>query len=200
MQAGFVSLGMLYPSLMLDIRYATSHNLAGEPLDGYLASKALATQEAAQALGQALRIFDRHGYGLCIYDAYRPQKAVNHFLRWSQTPENGRTKAEFYPELEKSALFDLGYIALKSGHSRGSTIDLTLTQNGVPLDMGSCFDRMGDISHHDYTALPRDVLDRRHLLRRVMEDAGFIAYENEWWHYRLNAEPYPDTYFDFDIV
>ena len=85
MQAGFVSLGMLHPSLMLDIRYATSHNLAGEPLDGYLAPKALATHEAAQALGQALRIFDRHGYGLCIYDAYRPQKAVNHFLRWSQT-------------------------------------------------------------------------------------------------------------------
>ena len=200
MQPGFVSLGDLYPSLLLDIRYATPHNLTGEPLDGYLAPKAITTQEAAHALGQALRTLESQGYGLCIYDAYRPQKAVNHFLRWSQTPENGRTKAEFYPELEKSALFDLGYIALKSGHSRGSTIDLTLTQNGVPLDMGSCFDRMGDISHHDYTALPRDVLDRRHLLRKVMEDAGFTAYENEWWHYRLNAEPYPDTYFDFDIV
>ena len=200
MHPGFVSLKDMFPALMLDIRYATPHNLTGEPLDGYLASKALSTREAAQALGTALHALECLGYGLCIFDAYRPQKAVNHFLRWSQTPEDGRIKAEFYPGLDKRMLFPLGYIALRSGHSRGSTIDLTLTENDVPLDMGTCFDFMGEASHHGYTALAEDVLQRRRLLRAVMEDAGFAPYENEWWHYRLNPEPCPDTYFDFDIT
>ena len=132
MHPGFVSLKDMFPALMLDIRYATPHNLTGEPLDGYLSPKALSTLEAAQALGVALRALEKHGYGLCIFDAYRPQKAVNHFLRWSQASEDGQTKAEFYPGLDKRELFPLGYIALRSGHSRGSTIDLTLTENGVP--------------------------------------------------------------------
>ena len=200
MHPGFVSLKDMFPALMLDIRYATPHNLTGEPLDGYLSPKALSTLGAAQALGVALRALEKHGYGLCIFDAYRPQKAVNHFLRWSQASEDGQTKAEFYPGLDKRELFPLGYIALRSGHSRGSTIDLTLTENGVPLDMGTCFDFMGEASHHGYTALAEDVLQRRRLLRAVMEDAGFAPYENEWWHYRLNPEPCPDTYFDFDIT
>lgn len=200
MHDGFVSLGEMYPALTLDIRYATPHNLTGEPLDGYYAPRALLTREAAQALGIALRTLEAIGYGLCVYDAYRPQKAVDHFLRWSKAPEDGRTKAEFYPALNKSELFPLGYIALKSGHSRGSTIDLTLTQDGAPLEMGSCFDRMGPESHHGYTCLPPETLKRRTLLRTVMEAAGFAPYENEWWHYRLIHEPYPDTYFDFDIT
>ncbi len=199
MHDGFVSLDEMFPALMLEIRYATAHNLTGQPLDGYDAPKALATREAAEALGHALRSLEAQGYGLCIYDAYRPQKAVDCFLRWSQAPEDGRTQAEFYPGLDKRTLFQLGYIAQRSGHSRGSTIDLTLTRQGVPLDMGSCFDRMGAESHHSFTALPTQALENRRLLRREMEAAGFVAYENEWWHYRLMDEPYPDTYFNFDI-
>lgn len=200
MQEGFVSLQSLFPSVHIELRYATPHNLTGEPLDGYHAQRAYLTREAADAFGQVLQTLEMQGYGVLIYDAYRPQKAVNHFLRWSQQPEDGRTKAEFYPDLEKIQLFPLGYIALKSGHSRGSTIDLTLTDaDGHPLDMGSCFDRMGEISHHDYMQLPPEVLARRQMLKKCMEVAGFLPYENEWWHYRLASEPYPDTYFDFDI-
>lgn len=200
MHTGFVSLSEMYPSLVLDIRYATPHNLTGEPLDGYRAAKAVATAEAALCLGKAMDSLQAQGYGLMIFDAYRPQKAVDHFRRWSQQPEDGRTKAEFYPDLDKTQLFPLGYIALRSGHSRGSTIDLTLTDGaGLPLDMGSNFDFMGDRSHHGYPHLPQEVLARRKLLRSAMEKAGFSAYENEWWHYRLASEPYPDTYFDFDI-
>ena len=200
MHEEFVSLQEVYPDVSVELRYATSHNLTGKPLDGYHAQKALVTAEAAQAFGKALSTLQAQGYGVLIYDAYRPQKAVDCFLRWSQQPEDGTTKEEFYPELEKTQLFPLGYIAPKSGHSRGSTIDLTLTDTaGTPLDMGSCFDRMGAISHHGYTQLPPEVLARRKLLRKAMEDAGFRPYENEWWHYTLANEPCPDTYFDFDI-
>ena len=199
MQPGFVDLGTYIPGVAVDARYATSHNLTGHPLAGYCAEKAFCTKEAADALVKAAEVFRQMGYGVLIYDAYRPQKAVNDFVTWSQEPENFGTKAEFYPALEKADLFPMGYIARHSGHTRGSTIDLTLTKGGVPVDMGTCFDLMDDLSHHGAAGLTAEQERNRALLRGVMCWAGFAPYENEWWHYRLMNEPYPDTYFDFNI-
>ena len=200
MHAGFVDLLEVIPGIQSDIRYAAAHNLTGHPLAGYRTAKALATREAADALGIAFRQARRLGYGMLVYDAYRPQKAVDDFVRWSREPETGETKAEFYPELAKEQLFPLGYIAERSGHSRGSTIDLTLTDAaGHPLDMGTCFDFMGERSHHGAAGLTDQQNRNRALLRAIMAYAGFAPYENEWWHYRLMGEPYPDTCFDFDI-
>lgn len=199
MYMGFVDAAEAIPGLALDIRYATDHNLTGRPLAGYRAARALMTCEAAAALALAAEECRRRGFGLLIYDAYRPQKAVADFVAWSCQPEDGRTKAEFYPGLDKASLFPLGYIALRSGHSRGSTVDLTLTRAGRPVDMGTGFDWMGDKSHHGAAGLTAQQAANRALLRGVMAWAGFAPYENEWWHYRLMGEPYPDTYFDFDI-
>lgn len=200
MQPGFVDLGAYIPGIAVDARYATAHNLTGHPLAGYRAEKAFCTVEAANALVKAAEVFRQMGYGVLIYDAYRPQKAVDDFVTWSQEPENFATKAEFYPALEKTDLFPMGYIARQSGHTRGSTIDLTLTKSGVPIDMGTCFDLMDDLSHHGAAGITEAQEQNRALLRGVMCWAGFASYENEWWHYRLMTEPYPDTYFDFDIV
>ncbi len=199
MQEGFVDVQELIPDAEMEIRYATDHNLTGHPLAGYKASKALMTVEGAAALAKAAEKLRAMGYGIRIYDAYRPQKAVTDFVTWSGEAENGETKEEFYPELEKSDLFPLGYIARKSGHSRGSTVDLTLTRDGSPLDMGTNFDRMSEMSHHGAAGLTEMQNANRALLRGVMAWAGFAPYENEWWHYRLMNEPYPETYFDFDI-
>ena len=199
MEKGFVDLCKEVPGVQAEIRYATAHNLTGHPLAGYHAGKAVGTVEAAAALKIAEETARQLGYGLLIYDAYRPQKAVGDFVAWSQEPENGRTKAEFYPELDKAELFPRGYIARRSGHSRGSVIDLTLTRDGVPVDMGTGFDFMSDSSHHGFKSLTEVQLRHRAVLRAIMAYAGFESYECEWWHYRLMDEPYPDTYFDFDI-
>ena len=201
MDERFVDLAEAVPGIRMEIRYATHHNLTGHPLTGYLAPRALATREAAAALKKAFAAAQRLGYGMLIYDAYRPQKAVDDFVAWSNQPEDGLTKAEFYPLLDKQDLFLLGYIAEKSGHSRGSTIDLTLTDaSGVPLDMGTGFDLMDDRSHHNASGITAEQGRRRAILCAVMAYAGFAPYENEWWHYRLMKEPYPESYFDFDIV
>ena len=199
MQEGFVDLQEAVPGVAAEIRYATAHNLTGHPLAGYLAGRAIATREAAAALAIASEQAARLGFGLLIYDAYRPQKAVSDFVTWSGEEENGQTKGEFYPALEKSELFPQGYIARRSGHSRGSTIDLTLTRGGEPVDMGTCFDRMGMESHHSFRDLTPEQLEHRAVLRAIMAYAGFAPYECEWWHYSLMDEPYPETYFDFDI-
>lgn len=200
MREDFVDLAQAVPGLRTEIRYATANNLTGHPLAGYRAPKALATRQAAEALGRAFAQCQAMGYGLLVYDAYRPQKAVDDFVRWSLEPETGATKAAFYPGLEKAALFPLGYIARQSGHSRGSTIDLTLTDaQGRPVDMGTTFDFMGEASHHGAPGLSEPQQAHRALLRGVMAWAGFAPYENEWWHYRLMGEPFPEAYFDFDI-
>lgn len=199
MHHGFVDLAEYIPGVQVDARYAQNHNLVGEPLDGYRANKAFAAREAADKFAKAVKVFAEMGYGVLVYDAYRPQKAVDHFVRWAAEPENGRTKAEFYPELEKEQLFPLGYIAVRSGHTRGATIDLTLTQNGIPVDMGTDFDWMMERSHHGAAGVSPEQEKNRALLRGVMTWAGFRPIESEWWHYTLMTEPYPDTYFDFDI-
>ena len=200
MEEGFVDLCGAVPGLRAEIRYATAHNLTGRPLAGYLAPRALGTRESAAALQKAMEAARRMGYGLLVYDAYRPQKAVDDFLAWGSLPEDGQTRGEFYPELRKEDLFPMGYIARRSGHSRGSVVDLTLTRDGQPVDMGSCFDFMSLRSHHGFAELTEEQRQNRALLRGIMAWAGFAPYECEWWHYRLMDEPYPNTYFDFDIT
>ena len=197
--AGFVDLAEYIPGLAVEARYATCHNLTGHPLAGYRAQKALARVEAAQALRCAFALAQQLGYGMLVYDAYRPQKAVDDFVRWSEAAEDGVTRQEFYPALEKTQLFPLGYIARRSGHSRGATIDLTLTKDGVPVDMGGGFDLMDERSHHNAPGLTCEQEENRRRLCAIMAYAGFAPYECEWWHYRLMKEPCPDTYFDFDI-
>ena len=195
----FVDLCVYVPGLNCEIRYATDHCLAGHPLAGYHAGKAVGTRELGDAMRLAMLEARSMGYGLLVYDAYRPQKAVDDLVAWCALPEDGRTKGEFYPALTKERLIPEGYIAERSGHSRGSTIDLTLTQGGEPVDMGTAFDFMGEESHVVWDGIRPEHLERRRALARIMETAGFRPYRNEWWHFTLKGEPYPETYYDFDI-
>lgn len=197
---GFVYVKDVIPAVQEDIRYAGSHNFVGCPVDGYFAPRAVLRREAALALKAAAEAFAKKGYGLLIYDAYRPQRAVDHFVRWAQDESDTKMKAEFYPTLEKSELFPKGYIAVRSGHSRGLTVDLTLTDaQGKEIDMGGEFDWFSKISSHDYADLTPQQKENRRLLRRGMEAAGFGAYSEEWWHYTLQNAPATQEYYDFPI-
>ena len=198
---GFVSVGEVIPDVLLDIRYYSSFNFIGERIDGYEEPAALLTREAAQALKEASREAMEQGFRLKIYDAYRPQKAVDHFVRWAKDPEDIRMKAFFYPDLEKTEIIPQGYIAEHSGHSRGSTMDLTLfdmaTQQDV--DMGGTFDFFGELSHPDYSGVSEVQHANRMLLQSLMVKHGFRPLETEWWHFTLENEPWPDTYFTFSV-
>ena len=198
---GFVSVGEVIPDVLLDIRYYSSFNFIGERIDGYEEPAALLTREAAQALKEASREAMEQGFRLKIYDAYRPQKAVDHFVRWAKDPEDIRMKAFFYPGLEKKKIIPQGYIAEHSGHSRGSTVDLTLfdiaTQQDV--DMGGTFDFFGELSHPDYSGVSEVQHANRMLLQSLMVKHGFRPLETEWWHFILDNEPWPDTYFTFSV-
>ena len=195
---GFVYLDEAVPGISWDAKYATSDNLTGRPLDGYNANRTVGSAELAAALNEAKEYFARLGYGLHLFDAYRPCRAVKSFVEWAEKPEDGLTK-HHYPNLDKSELFELGYIAEKSGHSRGSSIDLTLSSEGKPIDMGGFFDLMDDVSHHDCGLVTAEQDRNRGILREGMLKCGFTDYVNEWWHYSLKDEPYPNTYFDFVI-
>jgi D-alanyl-D-alanine dipeptidase len=195
----FVYLDEVVPGIARDAKYATADNLTGAPLDGYFANRVVGTRELGAALRDAADCFAHLGYGLLVYDAYRPARAVRAFARWAAQPEDGKTKARHYPNVDKKDLFRLGYIAEKSGHSRGSSVDLVLTRGGQPIDMGGIFDLMDDISHHSHP-MPDPIARNRQTLREGMEACGFRAYDGEWWHYNLSVEPYPDTYFDFPIT
>ena len=198
---GFVSVGEVIPDVLLDIRYYSSFNFIGERIDGYEEPAALLTREAAQALKEASNEAMEQGFRLKIYDAYRPQKAVDHFVRWAKDPEDIRMKAFFYPDLEKKIIIPQGYIAEHSGHSRGSTVDLTLfdmaTQQDV--DMGGTFDFFGELSHPDYSGVSEVQHANRMLLQSLMVKHGFRPLETEWWHFTLENEPWPDTYFTFSV-
>ena len=198
---GFVSVGEAIPDVLLDIRYYSSFNFIGERIDGYEEPAALLTREAAQALKEASREAMEQGFRLKVFDAYRPQKAVDHFVRWAKDPEDIRMKAFFYPELEKKKIIPQGYIAEHSGHSRGSTVDLTLfdmaTQQDV--DMGGTFDFFGKLSHPDYSGVSEVQHANRMLLQSLMVKHGFRPLETEWWHFILENEPWPDTYFTFSV-
>ena len=198
---GFVFVRDMAPEIALEIRYAGEDNFIGTRIDGYHAPQAILSVEAAAALRAVSMDVRKKGYALKIFDAYRPEWAVRHFVRWAKDLSDTRNKARFYPDVDKARLFELGYIAGKSGHSRGSTVDLTLIDlnSGQEIDMGSSFDLFGEISHHD-TALvtPRQRANRA-ILRDAMAARGFKRLKEEWWHYTLKNEPYPDTFFDFPV-
>lgn len=182
-----------------DVRYAGTDNFTGRPVRGYETPRVMLTREAAQALSKAQSAAHARGLTLLVYDGYRPQRAVDHFLEWSIDENDTLAKAAYYPNLNKSALFELGYIARRSGHSRGSTVDLTLTRDGRPLDMGTPYDFFGEESHTEHPAIDGQARRNRMLLRQIMQTAGFQNYPKEWWHFTLVGEPFPDTYFDLPI-
>ena len=197
----FVLLTDAVPDAILEIRYYSTYNFVGDRIDGYEQPVALLTREAAFALRQVSDELVQKGYRLKIYDAYRPQMAVSHFMRWALDFEDTRMKPYFYPELEKDVLFPLGYIAEHSGHSRGSTVDLTLFDMTTEkeVDMGGTFDYFGELSHPDYTGITQEQYANRMLLREAMLAHGFKPLAEEWWHFTLAEEPYPDTYFTFPV-
>ena len=200
MQTGFTWLDEAVPSILWDAKYATSDNFTGAPVDGYNVNRTAGTLELAAALARAAKRAARENLRLLVWDAYRPQRAVNRFLAWCAAPEDGRTKRRHYPNIDKSQIVPLGYVAARSGHSRGSAIDLTLARgDGSLLDMGGCFDLMDEMSHHG-APVAEPAARNRLLLKGIMEGSGFQPYECEWWHYSLAEEPYPDTYFDFPLA
>ena len=199
---GFVSVSDAIPDVLLDIRYYSTYNFVGERIDGYAEPVALLTKEAASALALVSSDLRAKGYRLVIYDGYRPQRAVDHFVRWAQDLSAATMKAMFYPDVDKRDLFEKGFIARRSGHSRGSTVDLTLLdeQTGQLLDMGSPFDFFGERSHPGFTGdLTQLQISNRMLLREAMLRRGFRPLSTEWWHFTLIDEPYPDIYFDFPV-
>ena len=197
----FVVLTDIDPDVILEIRYYSTYNFVGDRIDGYEQPTALLTKEAATALKGVSDDLAKKGYRLKIYDAYRPQKAVNHFERWANDTNDDRMREYFYPELDKSVLFDKGYIANYSGHRRGSTVDLTLfdMKTGKEVDMGGTFDYFGERSHPDYKNITDQQYKNRMILREAMMDHGFKPLDEEWWHFTLENEPYPDTYFTFPV-
>ena len=197
----FVLLSEAVPDAILEIRYYSTYNFIGNRIDGYEEPLAILTKEAAAALKEVSDELVGMGYRLKIFDAYRPQMAVTNFMNWALDPDDARMKDYFYPELEKSELFPQGYIAEHSGHSRGSTVDLTLFDMTTEreVDMGGTFDHFGQLSHPDYMDITEEQYAMRMLLREVMLKHGFKPLEEEWWHFTLENEPFPETYFTFPI-
>jgi D-alanyl-D-alanine dipeptidase len=200
-RADFISLKQVCPILVIDARYATSNNFVGERVQGYQAPIVLLEKNAAKQLCQAAtQLFKQHGLTLKVFDGYRPGRAVEHFMQWASSPENNLPlKQIYYPKLERSQLIPLGYIAEKSGHSRGSTVDLTLydPKTNRELDMGGSFDFFDEISHTENPSIPVLARKNRQLLLQIMQYAGFKNYPKEWWHFTLNQERFPNQYFDF---
>lgn len=198
----FVSVSHEIPDVLLDVRYHSTFNFVADRVDGYDEPLVILTCEAAEALRKVNADARAMGLRLKLYDGYRPQRAVRHFVRWAQDVEKTETKAIFYPDVDKRDLFKLGFIAERSGHSRGSTIDLTLfdEQSQKDLDMGGGFDFFGELSWAEYTrTLTDEQIRNRKLLRELMMKHGFRPLAEEWWHFTLMDEPYPDTYFDFPV-
>ncbi|MCP8465331.1 M15 family metallopeptidase [Pseudomonas sp. ZM23] len=200
-QPGFVYLDQVLKSARYDVRYAGSDNFVGQPIDGYLTPRIILAEPAAQALAAVEKDLALSGLALKIFDGYRPQRAVEAFKRWAANLQDTRNQARYYPGIDKRSLFRDGYIARHSGHSRGSTVDLTLVDagNGDELDMGSPFDFFGPISRHGTPLITPSQTRNRETLRQAMLRHGFEPYAAEWWHYTLKAEPYPNTYFDFPV-
>ncbi|MBQ9270272.1 MAG: M15 family metallopeptidase [Oscillospiraceae bacterium] len=199
--SGFVVLADFVPGIVQEIRYHSTYNFIGDRIDGYEEPCALLTKEAARALKAVSSEVMVQGYRLKIFDAYRPACAVRHFVLWGIEDLDLRMKPFFYPELEKQELFAKGYIASQSSHSRGSAVDLTLLdmKTGKELDMGSPFDLFSPVSHPDYRGITPEQYENRMVLRRAMLRSGFAPIDCEWWHFALENEPYPDTYFEFPV-
>ncbi len=199
--SGFVLISEAVPDAILEIRYYSTYNFVGDRIDGYEEPVAIITKEAAEALREVSDELVAQGYRLKIYDAYRPQPAVSHFVRWAEDIDDTRMKEYFYPELDKSVLFNQGYISEYSGHSRGSSVDLTLfdMRTEKEVDMGGTFDYFGENSHPDYTGITTEQYENRMILRNAMTAHGFKPISVEWWHFNYINEPYPDTYFTFPV-
>lgn len=198
----FVDLTDRIPDLLLDIRYFGSANFIGTPVDGYGAPRAWLTEPAAEALARVQRRLQLFDLSLKLFDAYRPQRAVDHFIRWCETPCDPELRALYYPSLNKDDLFAEGYLKRRSTHSRGSTVDLTIaaSDGSFELDMGTRFDFFGPESWLDCDSIPTQARANRLLLQSVMTAEGFIPFHHEWWHFTLRDEPYPDTCFDIPIT
>ena len=199
---GFVYIDEAIPDIVIELKYTTGDNFVGQPIDGYEHGRAILSEPAAAALADVQAALRPFGFGLKVFDAYRPQRAVDHFVRWGRDLGDQRTKPDFYPDVAKEDLFEEGYIAARSGHSRGSTVDLTIVHRDGEgrvreLDMGSGYDFFGPISWPDSPAVSPQQRANRALLHNVMTAHGFNHYPQEWWHFTLADEPYPDTYFDF---
>lgn len=223
--AGFVYVKDFIEDIQISLRYGSSENFLGQTVRGYRCNVSILTEAATLALRKAQALAKERGFQLLIYDTYRPQKSVDQFLNWSLDETDPQTKKQFYyPRIAKNRTFELGYIAKRSGHTRGSTVDLTLIRIGQQvkntiepkqrflvdysliyylddgsLDMGSSFDLFDPASHTNSTLVNEIHRQNRFLLRDIMTSAYFTNYENEWWHYTLVDEPFPQTYFDFDI-
>lgn len=225
MPDSFVDVKEQIPSIILDIRYYGPHNFIGERIEGYNAPACLLTREAAAALASVQKELEAHSLSLKVYDCYRPQRAVDHFVRWAQDINDTKTKKEFYPTIKKRALLRKLYIDTRSSHSRGSTVDITIVPLPAPeqptyepgdplhecylpvgkrfhdnsLDMGTGFDCFHTLSHTSNHKIGKKHMHNRLLLKRIMEKHGFKNYKKEWWHFTLRDEPFPKTYFDFTI-
>ena len=214
----FVNIAEAVPDAILEIRYYGTYNFVGDRIDGYMEPTAILTKEAAAALKEVSDDVMSQGYRLKIYDAYRPQKGVDHFVRWAADVPDVRMKEYFYPDLDKGVLFEQDYIMAKSGHTRGSTVDLTLFDMATEkeVDMGGTFDWFGEESHPDFCGNPEtgeytggvsaagrsitaEQFANRMILRKAMLDHGFKPLDSEWWHFTLKDEPYPDTYFNYPV-
>ena len=198
---GFVYLSDVDASIKHELRYFSNHNFIGKVIDGYKNDCVVISKEAAKALKIIQTKLKKQGLSLKVFDAYRPQQGVDHFVRWAKVLNDTLMKKEFYPKVPKSQLFNQGFIASKSGHTRGSTVDLTIVdlKTDKELDMGSPYDFFGVRSHPFYRKISEKQKENRMLLRRMMLKNGFYPYDNEWWHFTLKNEPYPKTYFNFPI-
>lgn len=227
LQKGFVYLKDINPKIISNLMYYDDFNFVNKRIDGYKSNNVILTKEAAEALNNAWKLFQKDGYNLLIYDTYRPQKAVNHFIRWAaEKNDNKEIKKIFFPYIEHSDAFKLGYIVAKSGHTRGSAIDLTIMKNGAnpkslkdselvkrtlndgreilyinngSVDMGSSLDLMDEASWSNSKLVSEEAQKNRQYFIKIMSDAGFENYKTEWWHFTFKNEPFPDTYFDFDL-
>lgn len=224
---GFVELSEIDPTIIISLRYITNENFVGKPVNAYKKPILLLTKQAAEALKKVQADVKKDGYCLVVYDAYRPQQAVNHFVEWGTDIVDNVKKESYYPRVDKDKVFELGYVANRSGHSRGSTVDLTLIEDGKTVknvtevkrqlldgftinflddgtvDMGSSFDLFDAASHHENSLVPEKYKKLRTYLKNMMEKHGFKTISEEWWHYTLKNEPYPanddNSYFNFPI-
>lgn len=198
---GFVYVDEVIPTIEVDLKYYSTDNFVGDTINGYQANRLILTLKATETLHNVQEQLLLDNKCLRVFDGYRPQRAVNHFMTWAKDLNDTINKTQFYPDIDKKQLFVEEYIATRSGHSRGSTVDLTIIdgQTNEPLDMGSSYDFFGEQSWVDYSEITEKQKSNRQLLQRVMLKNGFYNYPKEWWHFTLRNEPFPDTYFDFEV-
>lgn len=202
---GFVYLEDVNPTIIQDMRYPTANNFLGRPVTGYESNKCIISEQAAGALSKIQTELAKHSYGLKVFDCYRPQMAVDDFIAWSEDPRDQTMKADYYPRVNKADLFDLGYIAKRSGHTRGSSVDLTLVRINTVLNkpievpMGTNFDFLDELSHTDHGGISGEARRNRMILKEAMVAGGFEPYWKEWWHFTLKDEPFPDIYHNFKV-